>query len=294
VNLLEKAKALATRAAEAGGSLRLPADDVRDLARSAGGPVDRLLLELIPLARELALPRLSGFAVGAVALGSSGALYLGANCEPDDSSVAHTIHAEQSAVASAVLHGEAGVERLAVSAPPCGYCRQFLYELSTADRLQVLLAGRPPIRLTGLLPEAFGPRDLGVQGGLPSATPSRLEWIAPTSGPAAEAALSAARRSYAPYTGAVAGIGLVARCGQGRTITVGGMYLENAAFNPSLSPLQTALVALTTAACPIDGIVEAALVQLPDSRVWHADAASALLAHLAPGAHLHTHLVRRV
>ncbi len=45
-----------------------------------------------------------------------------------------TINAEQSAANNAWLHGEEGVQIVAVSAAPCGNCRQFLKELTTADR----------------------------------------------------------------------------------------------------------------------------------------------------------------
>ena len=277
---------------------RLPPEAVDELARETGGTVEQLMLALIPLARSLAQPRLSGFSVGAVAQGSSGTLYFGANSELDASSVVHTVHAEQAAVVCAIIQKETGIEKLAVSAPPCGYCRQFLYELSTADRLLVVLAGKPPTRLTELLPGAFGPSDLGVQGGMPGRNGVELEWVVPGSGPAAEAAMVAARVSYAPYTGAVAGAGLVARfcdgAGVERLTTVGGPYLENAAFNPSLSPLQTSLVALMAASIAPMEIIEAALVQLHDSKVAHADAAGVLLARLAPQVKLQVFTTQRV
>ena len=37
-------------------------------------------------------------------------MYFGANLEPDSASLAATVHAEQSAVVNAILHGESGVE----------------------------------------------------------------------------------------------------------------------------------------------------------------------------------------
>ena len=44
------------------------------------------------------------------------------------------IHGEQCLVANALLHGERGLRKLAVSAAPCGHCRQFYSELCCAVR----------------------------------------------------------------------------------------------------------------------------------------------------------------
>ncbi len=46
------------------------------------------------------------------------------------------IHAEQCLIANALLHGERGLRKLAVSAAPCGHCRQFYSELCCAVRLR--------------------------------------------------------------------------------------------------------------------------------------------------------------
>ena len=48
------------------------------------------------------------------------------------------------------------------------YCRQFLYELTTASTLQILLPNTPPALLTDLIPDGFGPKDLGVTAALMS------------------------------------------------------------------------------------------------------------------------------
>ena len=251
MELAERALGIATESLARAGVFRLPPAAVCDLALEFGGSVEQLMVALIPLARRAARPQLSGFDVGAVAEGTSGALYFGANFELDTSTLAQTIHAEQSAVACAIMGGEAGVERLAVSAPPCGHCRQFLHELSSASRLRILLAGKPPATLTELIPGAFGPGDLGVVGGLSGRELAALEWVRRGTSPAADAALAAARMSYAPYTGALAGVALSlaapSESGGDGTTLVAGSYLENAAFNPSLSPLQTSLIVLLSA-----------------------------------------------
>jgi cytidine deaminase len=126
--------------------------------------VDQLMVDMLPLARLYSVPETSGFKVGAVCQGVSGNIYFGANLELAGTPLGFTIHAEQSAIANALAHGEKSVRLLAVTSAPCGHCRQFLNELTTASSLQVLIAGKPKTSLTSLLPDSFGPADLGVKG----------------------------------------------------------------------------------------------------------------------------------
>jgi cytidine deaminase len=132
----------------AGGCI--PAALVARLA-AEGMPLEQLMLDLIPVAQTHAIPPISKLDVGAVSLGKSGALYFGANYEFPGGALGFTVHGEQAAVAEAISFGESGIEMLAVSAAPCGYCRQFLYELTTASTLQILLPGAPAALLTSLL-----------------------------------------------------------------------------------------------------------------------------------------------
>jgi cytidine deaminase len=191
------------------------------------------MLQMLPEAASFARPPISNFKVGAVARGTSGKLYIGTNVEFAGQALSFTVHAEQSAVIHAWMAGETGVDVIATSAAPCGYCRQFLNELTTAKDLTVVMPGgsRP---LTELLPVAFGPRDLGIEGGLLQHDDHGLA-IAETD-ELARAALTAANMSYAPYSRSFAGVALETRNG-----IVTGAYAENAAFNPSMSPLEAAL-----------------------------------------------------
>jgi cytidine deaminase len=103
-----------------------------------------LMMQLLPVARQYAVVPLSDYQVGAVAAGMPNpvtgwcSLYLGANFELEKAALTFTTHAEQAAVNNAWLNGEEGVQALAISAAPCGYCRQFLNELVTAKRLKIL------------------------------------------------------------------------------------------------------------------------------------------------------------
>ena len=270
----------------AGG--RLPADDVETLLAELGRPIERLMRALIPTAQRLARPAMSGFSVGAVAQGASGALYFGANIELAGAPLSQAVHAEQATVVQAALHDEPRLQRLAVSAPPCGFCRQFLFELAAADDLEILLDGKAAKKLPEYLPGAFGPADLGLVGGLLSPPRTGLDPSScdpPPETPAAAAALHAALRSYSPYTRSPAGVAL--RCADGTVFS--GPYLENAAFNPSLAPLQAAAVAAALHGRGLEDAVEFVIVQRPDSPVDHAAAVEAFAARLPGGPAVHRH-----
>lgn len=210
---------------------------------------------LLARAAALARPPISRFRVGAVARGATGTLYLGANLEFPGESFAFTVHAEQSAVANAWMHGETAIDLIATSAAPCGFCRQFLNELVSAPSLRMLTNGRAR-PLAELLPESFGPRDLGVADGLLATADHQLT-IAEED-VLAQAALAAANMSYAPYSGAFAGVAL--QTGEGTIVA--GAYAENAAFNPCLEPLAAALSQLNLRGAGFDSVVEAVLVQV--------------------------------
>ncbi len=68
----------------------------------------------------------------AVGIGLSGAVYLGVNLEFANVPLSNSVHAEQFLLVNALHHGEAGIRMLAVSAAPCGHCRQFYSELACA------------------------------------------------------------------------------------------------------------------------------------------------------------------
>jgi cytidine deaminase len=256
-------------AAEVEGSV-VPAEQATSLASDHGVSVAELMGLLVSLAAErYATPPISGFRVGAVARGSSGALYLGANLELPGTALAFTVHAEQSATANAWLSGEEGLAALTVSAAPCGHCRQFLAELTTAASLEILVAGHEPRLLRELLPESFGPEDLGVHTRLMS--PQANELALDSSDPLVLGALAAAEASHAPYSRGFAGVALETASGAVHA----GRYAENAAFNPSLSPLACAL-ALRALASDDDEITRAVLVQAP-SQVNHTGATAEAL-----------------
>ena len=264
-------------AAEVEGSV-VPAEQAAALASDRGVTVAELMGLLVPLAAErYAISPISGFRVGAVARGSSGTLYLGANLELPGTALAFIVHAEQSATANAWLNGEEGLAALAVGAAPCGHCRQFLAELTTAASLEVLVAGHEPRLLHELLPESFGPEDLGVHARLMSPRANGLKLD--SSDPLVLEAFSAADASYAPYSRAFAGVALETASGAVHT----GRYAENAAFNPSLAPLACALTLRALAGGADDEVTRAVLVEV-SSRVSHTGATAEALRTISAAA----------
>lgn len=231
------------------------AADAERLARAAGIGVPAFMTTLLPAAAALAKPPVSNFKVGAVSRGLSGNLYFGTNVEFAGEALSFTVHAEQSSVANAWMNGEEGIDLIAVTAAPCGYCRQFLNELTTAERLTIAIpTGTQSLR--ELLPSAFGPRDLGIEGGLMQR--EQHELFVDAEDELAQAALAAARRSYAPYSKSYAGIAV--RTADGTIAS--GAYAENAAFNPSMSPLEVALSQLNLVGGAFDTVTEAVLVHV--------------------------------
>jgi cytidine deaminase len=235
----------------------IPRADAERLASVAGIDEAQLMLRLLPIAKQFAVAPISNFLVGAVARAKSGNLYFGANMEFTGAALSLCVHAEQAATMNTWVHGESGMDRLAVNYAPCGYCRQFLYELVTARELEVLLPNLAPTPLITLLPHAFGPQDLNVQGGLMELKVDDLMLDRESKDPAVLVALSAARMSYAPYSHDHAGIALSTRGGEIYT----GPYAENAAYNPSMSPMEAALAHLNLCGGVYDDIERAVLVE---------------------------------
>jgi len=232
----------------------IAAADAERLAGELGLGFAGLMTALLSHAAEFARPPISEFKVGAIARGASGNLYYGANVEFAGEALSFTVHAEQSAVTNAWMHGETGIDTIAVTAAPCGYCRQFLNELTTASSLVVQMP-KETKSLAELLPSAFGPRDLGIEGGLLQRDDHGLS--SDGHNDLVRAALAAANMSYAPYSKSYAGVALRAN-----GTTVAGAYAENAAFNPSMSPLEVAMSLLNLQRIPLDAITEAVLVHV--------------------------------
>lgn len=252
----------------------LTADDVNAVCEASQLDADALAFALLPLAAACAQTPISNFQVGAIAQGLSGNFYFGANMEFSAVQLQQTVHAEQSAVSHAWMRNERGLRAVTVNYTPCGHCRQFMNELRNAASLRIQLPGRQPAVLSHYLPDSFGPVDLHIDTLLMDdvnhgATLQNVNALA-------RRALDVANRSHAPYSKAISGIALETSSGNIYT----GRYAENAAFNPSLPPLQVALNLMNLAGDEPCTIKHAAVVERRHAVVSHWAISQIMLAEL--------------
>lgn len=237
--------------------IRVDASELHSLAEDMGGDLIAAACSLLPEAAALAVPPVSDFYVGAVAIDDRGNAFFGANQEFAGMALGQTVHAEQSAIAHAWMSGATRLLHMVVTHTPCGHCRQFMSELDGADALHIHLPHKQHIAFGDYLPDRFGPLDLGIDAGL--LHPSRQQLYIDEGDELAQAALDAAQSSHAPYSRAFAGVAL--RLNDGRIFA--GRYAENAAYNPALPPLQCALNLVHLHGARKQALAEAVLVCVP-------------------------------
>ncbi|KAI3754197.1 hypothetical protein L1987_53975 [Smallanthus sonchifolius] len=289
----------------------IEAEEAKSMAKSKGLTLPQLLPSLVKSAQNLAHPPISKFAVGVVGLASDGRIFLGGNIEFPGLPLHHTIHGEQFFITNLAAHG--GGSKLlyvAVSAAPCGHCRQFFQELRGISETQIAIADQenPNYKsFPSILPNAFGPYDL-----LDQETPLILEkhnnqlflkdenliikneysvnllngyfdLIHKNEESLKMEALDAARGSHAPYSGCPSGVALM-DC-EGKVYK--GSYMESAAYNPSMMPVQAALVAyMVDGGVGFERIVAAVLVEKEAVLVRQEDTARLIMKHISPQSHL--------
>ncbi len=268
----------------------IPAASVERITSELQLTLQDLMQECIPIARVYSVAPISNYHVGAVARGASGALYFGFNMEFPGSTLAETVHGEQAAVTNAWTHGERRITDMAISAAPCGHCRQFLHETAAGEDMQIHLPGGMGMSLKSLLPSAFGPKDLGITAGLMANVPTSPfgKGVPSHSSMARRVAEQALQEGYGPYSRCAAGIALQLTSGD----IVAGWYAENAAFNPTLEPLQSALISLRLLGSDPSDIAHCILVDAPGP-LDHRFRTKELLRLLAPKALLTAYHAQR-
>ncbi|XP_043703708.1 cytidine deaminase 1-like isoform X2 [Telopea speciosissima] len=296
----------------------IEAAEVKSMTKESGLSVLQLVPCLVKSAQKLARPPISKYHVGAVGLGSGGRIFLGANVEFPGLPLHHSIHAEQFLVTNAAIHGETQLKYIALSTVPCGHCRQFLQEIRGASEIKILVSSienvggghqngededetfsfRP---LSTFLPHRFGPNDL-LDRDVPLLLEPRhnaLSFIDNNhennivigdincNGDVADhekklkcAALEAANESHAPYSVSPSGVALMDV--EGRIYK--GSYMESAAYNPSLGPVQAALVGYVAAGGGggYDRIVAGVLVEKEGAIVVQDGTARLLMLSVSP------------
>ena len=243
---------------------------------------DQILELFRPYSKMYSKAPISNYNVGAICKGGSGNLYFGSNIEILNESLSFTLHAEQAAIINAWNNGETEIRYINVGGSPCGHCLQFLNELNNADSLVIVNPKGKNFRIRDLLTLAFGPKNLGVKTGLLAINKNDLELENESQDKLIKRALLAAKNSYAPYSKSYSGIALITK----ESGVFYGSYFENAAFNPSVSPVESVLSSLNLSKVPFDQIVRAVLVEIKSSKVSQKNTFQSILKRVAPNAKL--------
>lgn len=247
-----------------------------ELLAISGLEDDELRVALLPFAAAYSYAPISEFYVGAIVRGLSGRLYFGANMEIIGAQLGQTVHAEQSAISHAWMKGETGLKDITINYSPCGHCRQFMNELTTADTLVVQLPQRDAMTLQEYLPESFGPKDLGITDALMG--PKQHGLSTEETDPLILSAVDALNRSHSPYTQNLSGVAITTESGK----VYQGAYAENAAFNPSLPPLQVAFMQLLLNGESFESIRLVALAEMASGKISHLADTQATLEAIDP------------
>ncbi len=266
----------------------LPAPLVADIVARYGlaSPRDLMLL-LLEVAQSFAAPPISDFHVGAVGLeAGSGDLILGGNVEFPGTHLGYTLHGEGFVFTRAMSRGT-DIAAIAIGeAHPCAHCRQCLAEYAASDRLELIDPLGHTLTMAQLYPWPFDPAYLGERG----AVPGRELWpaLAPTgdsAAPVPAALLAAGRRSHSPYSKCPGAVLLTTA--DGTTFT--GFAIESVAFNPTIQPLQMAMVDLLAHGYAGADIARADLGTVLGGAVDYRRATAELLQAIAPAATLGVH-----
>lgn len=185
-----------------GLSTVLAARDFKELQAKVGMNEDQTLLALAGAVSGYSHPVLSEHPVGAAGILADERVVLGVNFELQAMPMNATIHGEQFVVVRAFALGQPLI-KIAMSAEPCGHCRQ-------------------------VPPGDFGHYRTAV---LP-------EEVSPKLSPAALLAVTLASKSYGPYSGKAAGLLIETADGE----IFGGSHMDNVALNLSVDPFNAALV----------------------------------------------------
>ena len=251
------------------------------------GSVEMLMLLALPVARRIALPPISQFFVGAVGLErETGNLILGGNVEFPGTHLGFTIHGEGFVFTRAASRGTSVAAIAIGEAHPCAHCRQYLSEFAASRDLILIDPLGHRLTMAELYPWPFDPAYLGEAGLVTGkGTLPELELV-PNGLPPATAAASraAGRRAHAPYSRCPGAVVLELRDGS----LVSGFSIESVAFNPTMGPLQAAMIDLVAHGYAPTDIVAATLGTMRDGAVDYAASVGELLARLAPGVPLTT------
>jgi cytidine deaminase len=251
--------------------------------------------KLLETTKSFALPAVSGYHVGEVALGNSGKAYLGVNVEIKGGQYSDSIHGEQFLYSLARKNKETGIKQMVISAEPCGHCRQFMLEGGDAN-VKIIhqvtdndqSAGNTWMQTTKRWNETTlgtltpGPFILATpQNNMFNSKPLTLKPVSTKLSALGKLAVDAAKTSYTPLSKDTwAGVALKMKDGS----TYTGSVIESAAYNPTLPPFQDAIVGVVAAHQSLGDIAEAVLAEPESPNFSYANQSRLLLKQVAPQA----------
>ena len=260
----------------------LPAADAARIGAAHGLTGDELMLMSLGVAQDFARPPVSNFHVGCVGReAGTGNLVFGGNLEFVGAHIGNTVHGEGFVFTRAFSRGTA-IETIAIGeAHPCAHCRQYLSEFAATQSLTLIDPLGHRLNMADLYPWPFDPDYLGETGIVPGTINHPELTLAPTDLPVATTRelTRLGRRSYTPYGKSPAA--LLLTLGDGTLI--GGSAIESVSFNPTISPLQAAMIDLFAHGYAATDIAAATIAVAADAEVDYARHAAAALAAVAPG-----------
>lgn len=253
----------------------IPAELVREIQAKLEISDEDLLINLLPLYEPFARPEISQFRVAVTALTEDGKVFVGVNLEFGGLSKHYTIHGEQFLFSQLFHHHQGTPRMMALRYHCCGHCRQWMNDIKNVRKMPILVAGNEVTNLERLLPNAFGARDLGIDAELLTHPPAQT-WrnvSVPIEGVlnvpdlfALASTLGAATNSFVPQgyspEAKVLGCGVTVETTQASYC---GSLIENAAFNPEVSPISAALIGVVAAGEDYDAIHKITHVE-PETR----------------------------
>lgn len=267
------------------GGIILAADAAELVAAHGLESIEMLMLLALPVARRIALPPISQFFVGAVGLErETGNLILGGNVEFPGTHLGFTIHGEGFVFTRAASRGTSIAAIAIGEAHPCAHCRQYLSEFAATRDLVLIDPLGHRLGMAQLYPWPFDPEYLGEQGFVTArGSHPDLELGSSDLPPDIATRLRAAgRRAHAPYSRCPGAVLL--DLGDGATLS--GAAVESVAFNPTMGPLQAALIDLVAHGYRPGDIRSAVLGTSLGGAVDYSASTTELLGSLAPQAAL--------
>ena len=261
----------------------LPAGEAARLVADFGlAAIEDLMVLVLPTAQAIASPPISNFFVGSVGLeAQSGNLVFGGNVEFPRTHLGFTLHGEGFVFTRAFSRGTS-IAKIAIGeAHPCAHCRQYLSEFAATRDLRLIDPLGHDLTMAQLYPWPFDPAYLGEPGAMPQA----VLWpdlALADAHPLGEKLLAAGRRAHTPYGKSPSAIVLTLTDGA----TVSGASIESVAFNPTIGPLQAAIVDLLAHGYRYGDIESAVLGTVRGCAVDYSRSVTELLDAIAPGAKL--------